>query len=886
MKHKLTYFTLILAFCFSTSLQAQRNPNLQQANKEFDLHAYNLAIKSYRKVLNKDPDNAIAYAGIGDCYRLIGRMAESADWYKKALQLPDVDPSVLFNYGKVLMSLGEYERAAEWFLVYAEGQPLYGNHYAESSEFAISLRGMPGIYRVKKEFINTDASDFGPAFFKGNVVYSSARTDLVRQMEKDRNNWDGAAKNQLFISSLDDKGYLAKPTFLQSDLQNAYNQGLISYSHDGKWLAFAKNNFVNGTRQIPAAGMDGSIFIAAAKENGSWDDAIAFPHNGSGYSSVYPHLSADGQKLYFSSNRPDGFGGFDIYVSYRIGSTWTSPENLGPVINSPGNEISPYMDNGILYFSSDWHHGLGGMDIFRAVTEDGLWSKVYHLGNAVNSPADDYSLIIDSKANKGYFVSNRKGGVGNEDIYSISKMSEDATISVVDKETGKALPGANLDFTACGSKVFPTDESGKYRFQVFDGLLCDVIVSLEGYKIAVLKIDEANSTSNAYTVAMEIAPNLISGLLFNSRDNRPVGDVVVTAQAKGSDQKIRTISSSNGSYQLDLQENTDYIIRYSKVGYLDIHQKISTTDNIEKDILGVLMLNASTTSLEEKPEIVIAGPPKNNNGKTTTTGSPAGEKEGTTSKTDMEPDNGDVASGNDSEIPVDIFNPNPGNGSASTPTETSPDDSNNTTTKPEPQRGFSVQVAALGLKDKVVNDKYIALSGIGNLYSRPDKGMKKVRVGIYRTKSEAAEARENIVAKGFTSAFIVTEVVVDEKEIEVFDAALTLEPATPPKKETTNTKTVADKKSNSEITTSNTASSGSSIFMVRLATYGKPEFFDDSEVKKIGKVEQRLKGDMTIMLLTGFPTLQAARNASKQAVKKGFKGAHVVLEENGKLIKI
>ncbi|MFT7453184.1 MAG: hypothetical protein ACI9VN_003921, partial [Patescibacteria group bacterium] len=715
----------------------------------------------------------------------------------------------------------------------------------------------PGIYRVKKEFINTDASDFGPSFFKGNVVYSSARTDLVRQMEKDRNNWDGAAKNQLFISGLDDKGYLTKAAFLQSDLQNAYNQGLISYSHDGKWLAFTKNNFINGTRQIPAAGLQGSIFIAKAKEDGSWEEDLAFPHNGSGYSSVYPHLSADGQKLYFSSNRPDGFGGFDIYVSYRIGSTWTSPENLGPVVNSVGNEISPYMDNDILYFASDWHHGLGGMDIFKAVTKDGLWSKVFHLGNTVNSPADDYSLIVDAKANKGYFVSNRKGGVGNEDIYSVSKISEDATISVVDKGTGKALAGANLDFTDCGSKIFPTDEFGKYSFQVFDGLLCDVIVSLEGYKIAVVKIEEATSTSNAYTVAMEVAPNLFSGLLFNSRDNRAVGDVVVTAQAKGSDRKTRAISSSNGSYQLDLQENTNYIIRYSKVGYLDIHQKITTGGIIEKDILGVLMLNASTTNLEGNSEVVKAGPPENNNGEVATNEGP-----GTT---------------------VDIFNPNPGSGSANTGSTgiSGGEPSEEVVT----QEGYAVQVAALGLKDKVVSDKYISLSGIGNLYSRPHKGMKKVRVGIYRTKSEAAVARKSIVAKGFSSAFVVPEIVIDEKEIEVFDAAPTLEAApAPEQEETISTKTVEENKPT--VGKTSTASTTVSIFMVRLATYGKPEFFDDSAVKKIGKVEQRLKGDMTIMLLSGFPTLQSARNASKEAVKNGFEGAHVVMEENGKLIKI
>ncbi|HHS95773.1 MAG TPA: tetratricopeptide repeat protein, partial [Phaeodactylibacter sp.] len=405
MKHNITLIALLLFMCLlgTASLKAQNSKHLRQANKEFDLHAYNMAIKSYRKVIRKDPDNAKAYIGLGECYRLLGRMNEAADWYKKALQLPDVDPIAIFHYAKTLMALGHYEKAKEWFVTYAEIQPVFGKHFAESCDFAISLRGMPASFRVKKEFVNTEASDFGPAFFNENVVFASARTDLKRKMDKDRDTWDGEAKNQLFISSIDDKGYLSSPSLLLSDLQNEYNLGPLSYSVDGKWVAFAKNNFVNGTRQIPEAGIDGSLFIAEVNPDGSWKDIRPFPHNGSGYASLYPHLSNDGKKLYFASNRPDGFGGFDIYVSFKVGKTWTSPENLGPLVNSQGNELCPYLDGDLLYFSSDWHHGLGGFDIFKAVTEDGIWTKVYHLGNAVNSSYDDSSLIYISRKGKGYF---------------------------------------------------------------------------------------------------------------------------------------------------------------------------------------------------------------------------------------------------------------------------------------------------------------------------------------------------------------------------------------------------------------------------------------------------------------------------------------------------
>jgi tetratricopeptide (TPR) repeat protein len=900
MKHNITFLTLALSFCLSLQLMAQKNPLLQQADKEFDLHAYNLALKSYRKVIEKEPDNVAAYAGMADCYRMLNRMDESADWYKKALQLPNVDPVTQFQYGQTLMAIGEYEKALEWFLLYAEGQPMYGNHFAESCRFALSLRGVPGLYRVKKEFNNTDASDFGPSFFKNQIVFSASRTDLVRQMEKDNSSWDGGAKNQLYISGIDANGYLTKPQFLRSDLQNVYNEGPISYSADGKWLAFSKNNFINGTRQIPASGLEGAIFVAQPNDDGTWNDAKPFPHNGGGYSNVYPHLSSDGQKLYFASDRPDGYGGFDIYVSYRSGSSWTNPENLGPVVNSPGNELNPFMDNEMLYFASDWHHGLGGLDLFKAVTDDGLWSKVYHLGNTINSPSDDYGLIYNSKSNKGYFVSNRSGGSGNEDIYQFSKISEDASIVVTDRLSGKPLAGVLLDFTDCGSGVFPTDANGTYRFQVFEGLVCNVGVKKEGYKPSTLRMDQQSNANNVYTILMGVdsdlvtakplpdnttvntdAGNSVSGLLLDSRNNLPVEGVVVTAQAKDSDQTLKAKSTANGNYQLDLQPNTSYLIRYSKMGYLNTHQKIETGATVARDVLGVLLLNASTTNLEDQPEIVKAGPPKKSN-----ENQPAKENPSTTS---------DIAKGNEASAD----NPASSGIDTNTTTTSSANSSTESAKEVPAQTGFAVQVAAIKIEDKVDGDKYKALSGIGNLYSRPDKGMQKVRVGIYRSREEAAEARKSIVAKGFASAFIVPESVANPDEIKVFDSAPTLEPSPAPKEKEAKTEDpkpsqpIADKASTSNAKPAGTADvplleakPAQGNFMVRLATYKKPEMFNEKSVNKLGKIEQRLAGDKTIMLLSGFTNLQDARDAVIKVVELGFTGAHVVLEENGKLIKI
>ena len=880
MKHNSTPLLLVLAICFSVSLFGQKNEDLKKANKQYDLHAYNLALKSYKKVLDKSPNNVEALSSVADSYRHLGKMEEAATYYKKAIQQPGVDPINLLHYGQTLMSLGDYENAEEWLLTYAEGQPLFGNHYAESCRFAMSLRGVSALYRVKKEYINTSSSDFSPAFFGDDVVYSSSNKELLRKMEQENANWEGEAMNQLFISGVDKNGFLTKSKFLLNDLQNTYNEGSVSYSENGKWVAFAKNNFVDGTRQIPSSGIELSIYIAEANEKGGWKDARPFPYNGSGYSSGFPHLSADGQTLYFATNRPDGFGGFDIYVSYRTGSTWSTPENLGPVINSEGNEITPFMEAGNLYFASDWHHGLGGMDIFRASSENGLWNKVFHLGNAVNSPSDDYGFIYKSKSNKGYFVSNRKGGSGKEDIYQVSKLSESIVLKVLDADTREGVMGANLDFTGCGEAVYQTDAYGTYSFQAFQGLSCDVIVSLKGYRSR-----SVNVSSGDRTMEKEITVSLAkmegdvvttnpgngnlpggqtggngggtttnankgySGFVVNAVDNAAVGTTYITAVSRKTGADIKTISDENGMYYLDLLPNETYIIRYSKAGFTDTHQQVLTGNGANKSILGILNFIPSGTNLESTVEVVNNNGGGNGNGNGQETGgNTSTTSTSTTTTAGSSNSNSNSSSNSNSTGDVEVVKTNP---------------------KPQVvQEGFSIQIAAIGIDENIKVGKYASLTEVGNLYGRQQKGMKKIRVGIYPSRSEAVEAQKEITAKGFKKSFIVAERVEDYSEIEMYGTQEEEEVIPVPEPEPT------------------IALNENGKYMIRLATYKNAKFFDASKVSAFGNVVERFKGNMTIKLLAGYMNRADAEKAKLKAIESGFKGAHIVIEEDGDLKKI
>ena len=828
MKHIIQY-VLLLAFLSSSSILPAQS-SLKKANKEYELYAFNLAIKSYRKVLEKDANNLEAMARMADCYWHLNQIDDAIHWYKRVVDQSGVDPVHIFNYARALQNKGNYEDAKKWFLLYAEGQPMFGNHYADNCDFAISMRGVPALYRVKNEYANSNVSDFGAAFFLDQVVYSSTRTDIKRQ-DNNRNNadWTGSRSNQLYISSRDDNSFMKTPGLLRSDIRNEYNEGPLSYSSDGSIVAYTKNNFVEGTRQIPSSGIELSIYIAEVSGNGDWQNAKPFDFNGSGYSSGYPAFANNGKTLYFSSNRPDGYGGYDIYVTQKVGSTWSTPENLGPAINSPGNEVSPHFDGQSLFFSSDWHQGLGGLDIFRAEKREGQFGKLYHLGNGVNSPRDDYSFIFDLQENIGYFTSNRLGGKGREDIYQVSRSTDRVKINIVDALKKTPIGGASIDFSSCGEPVFQADANGFYSFQALAGFDCEVLVSKEGYSPYSFKISSAGKKNTQdYEILLTRKVDQLIGKVINASDNASVEDVYVKATDQANGQSIETRTDAGGSYSLALQPSTNYIIRYSKAGFLETHNRIGTTANIDKSILGVILFEPSSTFVSSSGAIIPDNKPKEDIAKE---GSEALKEE---------------------KLPVV-----------------------EEVAEPQIEEGYSVQIAAMFGEKKVDPDKYSNLKSIGNFYSRAEKGYKKLRVGIFASKAEAREALAALKKKGYKKAFIVSENLDKTAGVQFYEAPVTprIEHSTPK----------AEKKTTPEI---QEVIESATAYKVRLAAYKNPKYFDQSKVKAYGKVEQRSKGEFTIMLLGGFASLEDAIAARSKAVNSGFKGAYVVLEDEGRLVKI
>lgn len=684
--------TLAVVAALATPAWAQ----MGRANKDYELGAYNLAVRNYLELLEKRPANYEAMVKLADSYRYLNEMEKARSWYEKVIRDDKLEGEQMFHYALVLKGLGQYDKAKHWFQAYARAnqeESDKGDHFAQTCTFAKNQMGSSSPYLVSNEFINTTASDFGPAFFGDQVVFSSARAD----MQGPGSSWTGKSNNQLYMARIGNNGFLEATVPLQSrSRENFVNIGPVSFGPELKEVAYTKNNFIDGTRHIPTGGLELSIATSPLNPNREWTEEQAFPYNGSGFSTGWPNLSPDGKAMYFASDRPDGFGGFDLYVSYRMGNTWSTPENLGPNVNTPGDEVSPFFDGNYLFFSSNWHPGLGGYDIFRAEQANGRWARVFHLGNLINSSRDDYGFIYDSFRNLGYMVSNRPGGKGSEDIYKVFKSADNIVLHIKNASDGSPIPYATIDFINCGEGLFKADSRGTYSFQAVEGLDCEIMVRADGYNSASFKVSTLGLRKNREHDIMLIKEGEeYVGKVLSYQTRMPVSGVAVTSTNQATNSSMEAMTDMNGDYRLALSPNATYILRYSRPGYRDISRTVSTNDGYDRSVLGTVSMLPTDAAPQQ------------------------GQTEDSYNKTSTPRGNG--------------------------PTRPQ---------QPNVVSGFAVQVAALS---KPGLESFSELTSVGQVYSKREDGRYKIRVGVFGTKQQARQALSTIKNRGYQEAFIVEE---------------------------------------------------------------------------------------------------------------------------------
>ncbi len=805
---------LLAVALFSAAAFGQSTEELiEKADKQYSLYAFNLAVKTYRSVLEREPNHPDALARLADCYRQLNQPEESLKWFEKASQSPSANPFAFFNHGKALMSVGKYAEAKSIFQLFANSDAEKGSHYAAMCDFAIQHKDGGSAFLAKNEPANSSASDFGPAFWQsGKVVWASSRKDMARKSDKKNGDaWDGNSYNQLFVSQRDANGFLAKPVFLKNDLQNNYNEAPVTLSAGGQFLAFSRNNFVDGSRQVGADGVKMTLYTGEFLD-GQWANVKPYAFSGNA-SCGYPAFSPDGKILFFASDREGGFGGWDIWASAFDGQNWGSPENLGPNVNSKGDEIAPFFDGKNLFFSSDWHFGFGGMDVFRAELDGNSWSRLTHMGPQINSPRDDYGFIFDEKMNVGYLASNRTGGKGNEDIYRIARATDDYQIQVVAVEDKKPIAGATVDFSTCGGATVKTDATGKAAFSLLQRSVdCQAVIRAAGREtlaidifsgmksknmIAALKkgnseavaeaqkpIEHSTSApSKAAPVVQKVdAPKdknydaLFAGQVVNAETKGFLQNVIVRASTQPSGPIFETSTDENGRFGFNLEPQKGYRLTFTRAGFAEESRSLVAETKARN--LGLFSMRDaySVAAPTEKVIEKVAEKPAEK---------PIEKPVETKKEEAAKPVEHSTPTPPTSNVIV--FKPETAS-QTKPPVVFTPDATKKMT-------GFAVQLASIdGKISQEFLKNYAKAAPLGNLYGKPEGSTNKVRVGIFLDRKEAEAAWAEARKLGYKSAFVVPEKDFDESLLVKKNAEKSVSAEKKPEKTTEKPAEKADEK--------------------------------------------------------------------------------------------
>lgn len=461
-----------------TMMASAQDKKVQKADTKFTNYAYASAIQSYEQLVKDGYTEEEVYKNLGNANYLNANYEEASSWYGKlfSLKRADIDPEYMYRYAQTLKSLENYKESDTWMNKFksARENDQRALVFDENRDYLEQIEERSGRYELKNIGLNSRVSDFAPSFYEDGLVFSTARDSGL--LSKNVHKWNNGSFLNLYKAAQDNQGNFTNVDKLSKKLNKKTHESSTAFTKDGNTMYFTRNNSDDGKFERDEDGVSRLKIYKATKENGEWNNIEELPFNGDSYSVAHPTLNNDESKLYFASDMPGTKGESDIYVvDITKDGTFSTPKNLGDRINTESRETFPFVtESDKLYFSSDGHPGLGGLDVFATDLKNEK-GEVFNIGRPLNGEEDDFSYIINEETKKGFFASNRKGGQGNDDIYSFIEMTpldftcHTAITGIVkDQKTNALLTDASVIVYDKDNKVVSssqTDASGVFEME-------------------------------------------------------------------------------------------------------------------------------------------------------------------------------------------------------------------------------------------------------------------------------------------------------------------------------------------------------------------------------------------------------------------------------------
>jgi outer membrane protein OmpA-like peptidoglycan-associated protein len=488
-----TFYSIICVLLLGSGMLSAQQRTLNRADRKYVEYSFKPAQDIYQKVLDKGYQSEDLLKRLGNTYYFNADYAKAADIYGRLMEEygPALPPDYLYRYAQALKSTQQYDKADGIMEQFTEltRDDARANRFEQQRDYRAKIEANSGRYEIGPFAYNTEFSEFAPVQYGEGLLFSSDRD--TGNLARYRHTW--TQQDFLDVYTIHSDSTVSGVAKLDA-INTRFHESTTALSPDGQTLYFTRTSYMDGETSRDETGMVRLKIYRSRKSAEGWTDIEELPFNDNSYSVAHPAISPDGKILYFASDMPGSIGSSDLFqVRIIEDGTFSSPENLGPKINTEARETFPFVSSdGILYFSSDGHPGLGGLDIFAAKLDYLPYQgAVQNVGSPVNSGWDDFTFMIDTETREGYFASNREGGLGGDDIYSFLETrpldfecTQQITGTVRDKIDNQVLIGATVRVIDENNQEVAssiTDSEGNYEIALDCNRGNFVRASREGY---------------------------------------------------------------------------------------------------------------------------------------------------------------------------------------------------------------------------------------------------------------------------------------------------------------------------------------------------------------------------------------------------------------------
>ena len=561
---QIRYYQIITAFCCLLLISCGIDKNLKKGEKFLSLGEYYDAADQFKQAYTKTPPKERENRGklalkMARCYNKFNATPKAVNAYRNAIRYNQASLDDRLAYARLLLKNGEYKQAEKEFRILVDSMPnnILAQNGLKSAQMSPLWKKAGSRYQVKKMDVFTSRrADYSPMFLGDEyeqIYFTSTRNDAQGD---ELSGITGTKAGDIFYSEKDDKGKWSRPEAIATGLNTDYDEGACCFTPDGKEM------YLTQCVTDPASPRFAQI-VTSSRSDAAWGKVQKLEITQDTLSTyAHPAISPDGEWLYFVSDMLGGMGGYDIWRVRITPSGLGGVENLGAPINTPGDEMFPtFRPNGDLYFSSNGHIGMGGLDIYIArIDEKTQQYKIEHPGYPLNSEADDFGMTFEGPHNRGFFSSNRKDGRGYDHIYSFNNPEIVTTMKgwVYEKD-GYELPTAQVMVVGNDGtyRKLPVKSDGSFTLPIHPEVDYLVMASCKGFlnHKEELRIDSAKESKEyvlQFPLASISAPVLIDNIFYD------FDKATLTPASTQALDKLVALLKENSHVTIELSAHCDY----------------------------------------------------------------------------------------------------------------------------------------------------------------------------------------------------------------------------------------------------------------------------------------------------------------------------------------